>query len=456
MFEEETQGFYYRVVKMTQDLKGGNGSAKAMGDPSTAQDSEEWKKNLAEKLVEADNLPEDHMRMLIKGQFTQRAHAAHLNQYEVKDPKTGQPVINPVTGAPLKESYHSFNPDQYLLQCNLTDAEIESFKTNHPKAYEAYRRWVAAAIRLEIGTDLGMIGDLPTDSPPHMQKLAAKIMEVMAKPLTEEVRIAQQVERRTAAFEYAYRELRTELVDRMRESLAPDIKKLGDLLDTTYKRIETQEKQLTNIREDAVKFTDQLKLKVAAVQAEADKKEQSIIALKGLLGDLTQEKENLAKDLEGKTLESAKHRKWYDDASKLSDTQKAQLAHELEKNGRLEKAKNDLEKKLSRTRAGVWTGWIAATAASILGAGLWFYQPSLHPVVENVPQEVITYSKERVTVRFGDVKYEMSADRFTQIYDEFPLMQQKAGRHLTPSERKKYFDSKADNMRYIKDLPKGK
>ncbi len=467
IFEEETQGFYYRVVKMTQDLKGGNGSVKAMGDQTGSQgvkSPDDWKRKLADRLLEIDNLPEDTIRMFLKGQITQRVDTANLEQYMVKDLKTGQPVIDPATGQPVKESYHSFNPEQYLAQCNLTPDEIDSFKTNHPKAFEAYRRWVSAAFRLEIGTDLGMVGTLQSDSPPHMHKLAAKIMELTTRPLTEEVRIAQQVERRTAAFEYAYRDLQREFTEILKASSVPDVIRLGNLLQAAYKRIEVQDTQITSIRHDAVEFTDKLKAELGMARGETDKKEATIVALNGLLGDLTSEKEGLEKKLvdatkarKEKTEESAKHLAWYNDREALVVNQKSQILFALEQNGKLATANQDLEKKLVRARAGKWTGWLAATGASILAVGLLVYRPSQPTIpVENVPQEVITYSKERVTVSFGDVKYEMSADRFTQIYKELGNEQQKADRHFTPSERKKYFDSTADKKRYIKDIPKDK
>jgi len=466
IFEEETDGFYYRVVKMTQHLKGGNGSVKAMGDKTGGQGDNSFDKaqrKLAERLLESDNLPESHIRMVYKAQLTMMFEGANAGYYEIKDPKTGQPVTDAATGLPVKESFHNFSPDVYLKQCHLTDDEINSFKTNSPKAYEAYRRWITAALRLEIMTELGVAGTLPSDSPPHLQKLASKLMELVTKPLPEEVRIAREVEIRTSAYKQLARALQIEFTEILKASSVPDVIRLGNLLDSAYKRIENQDTQIIGIRQDAAKFADKLRAELDTAKRETTKKENTITALNGLLGDLTKEKEDLenkltaaTKEKDLKIAESAKHLNLYTGASQLSETQKGQLKYEREQNGKLATANQDLEKKLARARAGKWTGWIAAAGASLLAVGLWNYRPSQPVIDENVPQEVITYSKDRVTVRFGDVKYDMSADRFTQIYEEFPLMQQKAGRHLTPSERKKYFDSNADKERYIKDLPKNK
>ncbi|MEM3154367.1 MAG: hypothetical protein QW165_02240 [Candidatus Woesearchaeota archaeon] len=119
------------------------------------------------------------------------------------------------------------------------------------------------------------------------------------------------------------------------------------------------------------------------------------------------------------------------------------------------KRADELESKLLSARRKRWGIVAGASAAAFLAGALLFYKPS-GLIEESVPHETFKQYQGRFMVTFGSTTYEMSKDMFDAIYDEIQRDQQKAGKLFSPAEKKKYFEGRTDNLRYIKDVPEVK
>jgi len=419
-----------------------------MGDekPGDQPPKEDWRVKLSKALVDADGLSEDQLRMFFKGSLSMIYDGANADRYIVKDPKTGEPIIDKHTGRPVEESYRAISVDQYLEQCGCAKDEITAL---NPKVYEAMRRWISTAGRMELWTNNQTIQSLPSDSPPHMQKLAANLMAWLMKPLSEELRIAREVEKRADAFEHAYRKVVRDLAEFAQRSPDEQVKTLADNIVVETKYTSGLERQIEGIRLQSDERYNRLR---DSSNRELETKKKSLQEIKDLLGDKDDEIEGLKTNVESertekeaKTRESAQRLRMYNDEARLTVNLKVQ--------------NNTLDEKLAKARAGKRTYGRALAGVSLALAGvslalagvLYFYKPSVEPSVEKpVPVEQIGYNGKEATVQFGDEVYTMSLKKMSEIYGNIELDQKNQNRQFDPAERKKYFDDRKDKTYRVK------
>ncbi len=449
---------------MTESLKSGNGSAVRMGEPGETRKitrNIEWKLNLADLIMQVDELPEDALRMFVKMQYSKMHEGA------------------------AAEGFQQINIDEAI---NAYGGDVR----------EALKRYLKGWFLLNIPLEGGSLGPVPPDAPPIVQRVWKNLEMLLLHPFDDEVRMAQEVQKRTDAFETATREYSIRLAGALKtfdklaspkkewatqlneaytkvESAAKDLEDLAKKYEAeksghenAEKRIETQEKQIAGIRGETARLLDNEKTRYAEAQKDIDGKKSLIKDLsaevestKTTNDDLGKKVEQLEtevkkerKDREIYQAQSIKIQKSYDDKEKELVQEREITKSERGKADATAAKANKLEKKLNNVNLRL-AGWaISAAAFSFLAAGLIFYHPS-QPVVQNesVPEKVINYvpSKDEMIVTFGKDTYKLSADTFSNIYKEIQRDEQKANRKFLPAEEKKYFDDKSDKTHYIKD-----
>lgn len=444
-----------------------------MGEPEQTRKISrtiEWKLNLADLIMQVDELPEDALRMLVKMQYSKMHEGA------------------------AAEGFQQINVEEAISQYG-------------GDAREALKKYFKCWFLLNIPLEGGNMGPVPPDAPPIVQRVWKNLESLLLHPFEDEVRISTEVAKRTAVFEAAAKEYNIRFAGTLKtikaiqgtkkewaaklqeayvhlERAAKDLEELTRKYGAAEKRIETQEKQIDVMRAESERIFNLTKADYTKAQNEIEANKKLITDLssevdstKSANEDLGKKVESLESELNSAKVEAAKEKadketyqqqslklhRAYDDKEKdylqvneqvkfeRSEKENAKAEIELQKNEvELQKKQvTDLEKKLSSTKAGK-TGWLVAAAALVIAGVSLSYRPSAQTPVENVPQEVINYSKDRFTIKFGNKQYEMSADRFNEIYSEIQRDQQKAGKQFTPADRKQYFEKKIENTRQIK------
>jgi uncharacterized protein YoxC len=486
---------------MAEGLKSGNGSATSMGEPEQTRKIPihiQWKLNLAELIMQVDELPEDACKLLIKSYYTKMHEGAAAEAYQ---------QIN------VEEAINQYGGDER----------------------EAFKRYLKCWHLLNMPLEGGNLGLVPPDAPAIVKRVWKNLETLLLHPVEDEVRISREVAKRTEAFEAAAREYNIRLSGALKalEILQGPKKELGAKLKDAYENVQRAAKDLEDAakqyqaertaRETAEKRNETYEKQVEGLRAESERlmaaerkkleaANKDIESKKALINDLSSDveitrasNEELAKrvefleadlkkretELTEATIASAAERKKTEELVEKvrflegeTTSVKGELERETsdrqtyqEQSGKFKKAYDDKERELiqereklkaERSRADEAKGkadrlekklnninlkWgvRAGIGAVLLAAGVYFFRPPAQVApVENVPQEVINYSKDRITVKFGSAMYEMSADKFSNIYEEIQKDQQKSGRQFTPADRKQYFEEKVEGAKQIK------
>ncbi len=453
---------------MTQDLKSGNGSTPIMGDPVNAANNAEDSRN--------QEALDEQRRQELEAKRQEELNAlifADLESIKSLTPERAVEMlqlylIQRREGAYVPLDYRSLKADELIAQ-------------HGGNAHEAVKRLLNGLFLLDGMTEGKILGNLPNDVPPVLHKILTNLVNMQMRPLSEDMRVARLLAAKDSAYEQGYRHCKelldksSELSDRLLKTPPVDTQsqQLQAALDLAEKRIEHQNKQILTVKNMLQSRYDQKEAELRKALAASQAKDGTISALTVTNEDLTKDKERLTKekeDLEKKIKDSetktgetvVRVNKNMQSYENLVKTQKEQLAYERENNQKLakeveklekdkeglEKDKRGLENTVKYTRPTKIAGWVAAAAASLLAAGIWFYRPAQSPV-ENVPQEVHYRSKDEYVIKFGSTTYHVKPERYDEIEKEMKLEIKKVGRQLTPAERKRHYDSK-ESVRTIK------
>ncbi len=387
----------------------------------------DWEIRLTQALQQVDELPEDACRMLLKQYFSLMHEGMAADEFQQ------------LSFDQAFKQYNGVTIDDFINNNQGKSAgEIVKGMVQHVR--EITRRYMAPWWPLSIYTENGNLGTPPTDAPPIVQKVWSNLGGLLLQiaqhgGISNEVRIASEVGKRTGAFEKRIREQDVQIAQ------------LGDEKVTALEAADAA-KLLADIKEAQIvaqsKVYNSTRTELDAAGIELSKKATRIQNLEDQVGKLQGETGRLGTELTGAQTLAGTQQARADNAETLAGTQQARAdtaeRHALANYKRSVKAEKNYKSENRKKRAGV----LGFVAASLLCVYL-IQNPikSQAPPIKEKPAVVIQQSVDEkheyvgniFIARYGSEVYRMSLKKADEIFAQM----EKDGKGSTPDERRDYF-----------------